>query len=359
MNNRERIIRTALCKKADRPPFTFYFGPWQETVDRWRAEGLGKDEEWSQRFGMDAGFAHVDVNLGYAPAFEWRQIEDKGDTMVIVDRLGICQEVRKNGSSVPRYIDYPVKGPRDWERLKRERLDADDPARFPADWKVLAEGYNEGDSVVQLGFFPYGLFGTLRDMMGAEALLYAFVDMPELIHEMIDYLTDFWLSIYAKVCKDVKVDAIHMWEDMSGKNGSLISPAMVREFMAPNYKKIKTFADAHSIPIYSLDTDGDCSQLVPIFVECGINLMFPFEVAAGSDINAYRARYPRLCIMGGIDKQKIAEGRAAILRELDRVSPMLEQPGYIPALDHLIHPEISWDDFCFFMERLKSMIGVE
>jgi len=358
MNNRERIIHTVLCTKTDRAPFTFYFGPWRETVPRWRTEGLGKDEGWSERFGMDVGFVHADVKLGYVPAFEWRQIEDKGNTMIIVDELGICQEVRKNGSTIPRYIDYPVKGPEDWERLKRERLDPDDPSRFPDNWKALADGYNKGDRVVQLGLYPYGLFGTLRDMMGAEALLYAFFDMPELIHEMMDYLTDFWLTLYAKVCKDVKVDAIHMWEDMSGKQGSLISPAMVREFMAPNYKRIKAFADDHDIPIFSLDTDGDCSQLVPVFMECGINLIFPFEVAAGCDINAYRAHYPNLCIMGGIDKREIAKGREAILRELDRVSAMLEQPGYIPALDHLIPPEISWEDFCFFMERLKQMIGV-
>ncbi len=67
-------------------------------------------------------------------------------------------------------------------------------------------------------------------------------------------LTFFWLSIYAKVCRQIKVDAIHIWEDMSGKNGSLISPKMVREFMVPNYKKIKAFAEAQGIRILSLDT---------------------------------------------------------------------------------------------------------
>jgi uroporphyrinogen-III decarboxylase len=255
-------------------------------------------------------------------------------------------------------IDYPVKGPEDWEKLKREKLNPDDPARFGDNWDQLVKVYNEGDKIVQLGAYPYGLFGTLRDMMGVEELLVSFYEQPELIHDMMDYLTDFWIAIYEKVCKDVKIDAIHMWEDMSGKQGSLISPKMVREFMMPNYIKIKAFAEKHNIPIFSLDTDGDCSELVPLFMECGINLIFPFEVASGCDINEYRRKYPDLCIMGGIDKQEIAKGREATDRELQRVSDMFKRTGYIPALDHLVHPEISFEDFKYFVERLKEMIVI-
>jgi len=359
MTNRERIVKTVLCRETDRAPFFFYFGPWGETVERWRTEGLGDNEEWHERFGMDAGIAHAYVHLGYWPYFEERTVAEKQDTLIVSDKFGIVKEIRKNGSSVPKYLDYPVKDRNDWEKLKRERLDPDDPARFPEDWDRIAEELNGGDAAVQIGWYPYGLFGTLRDMMGAEALLVNFIEEPELIHEMMDWLTDFWLKLYAKICEKVKVDIIHMWEDMSGKTGPLVSPAMVREFMAPNYRKIKAFADTHGIPCFSLDTDGDCSLLVPVFVECGINLLFPFEVAAGSDVNEFRRQYPNLGIMGGIDKTAVADGRDAILRELGRVGGMFGKLGYIPALDHLIHPEISWGDFCFFMDGLKKTVGLD
>lgn len=358
MTNRERFINTVLCRKVDRLPFNFYFGPWEETTQRWRGEGLEEGKEWDEGLGFDPGIVCVNVNLGYCPPFEHQTIEDKGHTLIIRDSLGVLQEVRKHGSSIPRYIDYPIKGPEDWEKMKRERLNADDPTRFGDNWSQLVETYNEGDKVVQLGIYPYGLFGTLRDMMGVEELLVSFYEQSELIHDMMDYLTDFWIAIYEKVCKDVKIDAIHMWEDMSGKQGSLISPKMVREFMMPNYKKIKAFADKHNIPIFSLDTDGNCSELVPLYMECGINLIFPFEVASGCDINEYRRKYPDLCIMGGIDKQEIAKGREAIDIELQRVGEMFKHTGYIPALDHLIHPEISFEDFKYFVERLKEMIGI-
>lgn len=358
MDNRSRIINTVLCKNVDRLPFFFYFGPWHETVERWKEEGL-KDEDWSRIFDFDQGFNIVDVKLGYSPPFVYKELEDKGNTLIVRDQFGITQEIRKGGSSIPYYIDYPVKGWEDWEKLKRERLDPNDPQRFPSDWKELVTKYNNGDQVIQLGAYPFGLFGTLRDMMGVERLLVSFYDVPDLIHDMMDYLTDFWIAIYEKVCKDVNVNAIHMWEDMSGKNGSLISPHMVRKFMVPNYQKIKAFADDHNIPIFSLDTDGDCTELIPLYLDSGINLVFPFEVAAGCNIIDLREQYPNLCIMGGIDKQEIAKGHEAIDRELSRVDKVFQQTGYIPALDHLIHPEISWSDFQYFVKKLRELIGVD
>lgn len=358
MNSRERILSTVLGKKIDRLPFFFYFGPWGETIERWKNEGLPQDREWHEDFGFDAGIAVVNVNLGYCPDFGYMQVEERDDSLIVRDRSGILKEIRKHGTSIPRFIDYPVKTPSDWKELKK-RLNPDSPGRFPDNWEELTEKYNKGDKVVQLGTWPYGLFGTLRDMMGVEELLVSFYEQPELIHDMMDYLTDFWIAIYEKVCKDVKVDCIHMWEDMSGKDGSLISPKMVREFMMPDYIKIKKFAEKNDISVFSLDTDGDCSELVPLYMECGINTIMPFEVAAGCDIVDYRRKYPDLCIMGGIDKREIARGKDAIDRELERINEMFKYGKYIASLDHLVHPEISWQDFCYFVNKLKGMIGVK
>jgi uroporphyrinogen decarboxylase len=356
MNNRARIINNVLMKKIDRQPLAFYFGPWGETIERWEKEGLAEGSSWDTGLDLDAGIRHVNVNLGYCPAFKREIIEEKKDTYLIRNELGILEEVLKSGSTIPRIIETPVKDWESWEKLKAERLNPGSPERFPPDWDKLAGKYNESDYVIKLGWFPYGLFGTLRDMLGVETLLLTFFDDPDLIHDMMDYLTNFWLAIYEKVCRKAEVHAIHMWEDMSGKNGSLISPQMVREFMMPNYQKIAAFAREHNIPIFSLDTDGDCSQLVPLFLESGINLVFPFEVAAGCDVNEYRKRYPNLCIMGGIDKREIAKGPQAIERELDRIDPMLKGPGYWPALDHLIHPEISYNDFKYFVASLRERV---
>ena len=147
--------------------------------------------------------------------------------------------------------------------FRQQCLNPDDPERFSAQYQEFIRAAKETDAVIQIGRYPFGLFGTLRDMIGVEELCYLFYDDPELIHDMMDYLTDFWLKIYEKAAQDIQIDFIHIWEDMSGKTGSLISPAMVREFMLPNYKKIRAFADRHQIPVLAVDTDGICDHLIP------------------------------------------------------------------------------------------------
>ena len=356
MDSRTRIINTVLMKEIDRQPFNFLFGPWGETVARWEKEGLPKGTPWHAGFGFDPGIRTVNVNLGYYPRFERKVIEDKEHSHIIQNEQGLVQELLKGGASPPRVLASPVTDRESWEKLKAEKLNPDSPERFPANWDTLVNEYKNCENVIQLGYFPYGLFGTLRDMFGPEPLLLAFCEEPELIHDMMDYLTDFWIAIYKKVCEKVEVHIIHMWEDMSGRNGSLISPKMVREFMMPNYKKISAFAKEHNIPIFSLDTDGNCSQLLPVFIESGINFVYPFEVAAGSDIVEYRKLYPTLCMNGGIDKREIAKGPEAIDRELDRIDSMFKGPGYWASVDHLIHPEISWENFKYFVSAMRGRI---
>ena len=355
MTNRERFRNTALCKKTDRPPFMCFFGPWAETHERWHNEGC-TDWDWRKPVGYDLEIRNIDVNLHYSPGFDYTLIEEKGDIKIFRDHMGILQEAKIHGETIPKYLDYPVKCREDWEKIKNERLDPNDPRRFPDHWDDLVKSYNESTDPVQLGYYPCGLFGMLRDMMGVEELLVAFYDDPALIHDMMDYLTDFWIRIYQKVVKDVKVDHLHIWEDMSGKQGLLISPDMFREFMAPNYKKLSEFAKEHDIAMISVDTDGNVDEFIPLILEAGFNTLLPFEVSAGSDIVAYREKYPNLCILGGIDKREIAKGKEAIDSELKRIEPMFDQPGYLASLDHLAHPEISWQDFLYYNKRLKEMI---
>ena len=91
-----------------------------------------------------------------------------------------------------------------------------------------------------------------------------------------------------------------IWEDMAGRQVSLTSPKMVNEFMMPCYDRVAAFARDHEIRIISVDTDGDCSELVPTMTKHGINVFLPFEVQAGNDIWEYRRLYPNLGISGGL-----------------------------------------------------------
>jgi len=364
MTNRERILNLAAGKEVDRKPLFFYFGPWPQTMERWQKEGLRLEPQMDQGAafrsvcGLDAGIAILPVNLGYAPAFTSEVLEDLGERLKIRDALGVVQLIRKEGASIPHYIDYPVKCREDWLKLKEERLNPETPGRIPDNFDEVVQSLEKEGFALQLGYYPYGLFGTLRDMIGVEDLLMWFYDEPELIREMMDDLTTFWLAIYQKVIdRGVKVDVIHIWEDMSGKTGPLISPKMVREFMAPNYRRIRDFADRNGIPIMVVDTDGDVTALIEPFMEAGVNMLLPFEVQAGMDICKVAKEYPELAIMGGFDKRVLWDSREAIDREVERLRPMFEKGmRYFVAPDHLIPPEVPYELFQYFLDKIRPLL---
>ena len=61
--------------------------------------------------------------------------------------------------------------------------------------------------------------------------------------------------------------------------------------------------------------------------------------------------------MGGIDKRALAKGPGAIDAELARIQQALDTGCYIPALDHLVPDDVSWDNYSRYARALKTLIG--
>jgi len=68
---------------------------------------------------------------------------------------------------------------------------------------------------------------------------------------------------------------------MSGRQGSLISTAMVEEFMMPCYDAIAGFARAHGVAVVSW-TRRQLRRAGAIDDEAWNHMLFPFEVQAGT-----------------------------------------------------------------------------
>ena len=72
----------------------------------------------------------------------------------------------------------------------------------------------------------------------------------------------------------------------------------------------------------------------------------------GMDIRQVAREYPDLLIMGGLDKRELAKGRKAIDREVEaKLPPLFRRGGYAPTMDHHVPPDVSWDDFQYYLER--------
>jgi uroporphyrinogen decarboxylase len=361
------------------------FGYWSGAVRQWYKEGLQEvvgipsRDEWPDgraifhnrmmgafgspddydimnQLGFDKAPQRVPINCFLCPAFEERILEDLGDRYTWIDQDGAMKLEDKERISMPQWLSWAVSSREDWEQVKVERLRPTLDGRLPQDWDQKKDEFKGRDYPLIIGDLQ-GFYGTPRRLLGPEQVLYAFYDQPGLVQDMINYLCDFWIALYDQVLDWVNVDAALIWEDMCYKSGPLISPAMFREFILPAYKRLTAFLRGRGIEHIFVDTDGNCEALIPLFIEGGITGIFPFEVAAGMDIIKIRESYPRLQMLGGIDKQKVAKGKRAIDRELESKIPfMLEEGGFVPSIDHTIPPDISWQNFVYYRTRIREMV---
>jgi uroporphyrinogen decarboxylase len=75
------------------------------------------------------------------------------------------------------------------------------------------------------------------------------------------------------------------------------------------------------------------------------------------DVVRVRKAYPQLLIQGGIDKTKIAAGAAAIDLKLEAKLPtMLALGGYVPFCDHFVPPDVSWDSFVYYRQKVSEYV---
>ena len=105
-----------------------------------------------------------------------------------------------------------------------------------------------------------------------------------------------------------------------------------------------------------VDSDGNNFDILPLFTEAGVNIFIPCEIPAEMEPLEIRKQYPELALLGGIDKRALPRGKKAIEEEIMRKVPaMLEKGGYFPSLDHHVPADISFDNFCYYVEYLRRL----
>jgi len=323
----------------------------------WPTHGTPLDNDVKNYFDLDKSKILVNVNLLFSPMFEVKIRKEDEDSLTYQDVDGVTRTFLKDSATIPAAIEWPIKGKKSWEKLKHERLNTKDIRnRFPDNWDTLLKNYRERDYPLAFGGHPYGYFGTPSHILGYENLFYFYYDEPGLIHDIQNTFTELWINIFSEVLSQVDVDHIHIWEDISFGKGSMVSPAMFKEFILPYYKKLTGFLKSHGVKIILVDTDGDCNELIPLFIEGGVTGLYPFEVNCGMDIVKVRKDYPNLQICGGIPKTNIKFGKKEIDEILKPVAEVLKSGGFIPFGDHFIPPDVPWEEFKYYRNTLNNMI---
>jgi uroporphyrinogen decarboxylase len=196
-----------------------------------------------------------------------------------------------------------------------------------------------------------------RAYMGLENLSIAMYDDPMLVEDIVEWQCTLGLEVLKKIFDaGITVDVANIFEDMCYNHGPLVSPRFVRQTMVPRYRRVVELLRENGVEIIYLDSDGNIDELLPIWVECGINAFYPFEVAAGMDTVAVRKRYGKnVIICGNVDKRALAKGKRAIDRELQRAAHLLSSGGFFPSCDHHIPPDVPLENMIYFVNELRKL----
>ena len=370
MTHRERVKAILHYQDYDKMPVV-HFGYWDETLQKWADEGhisqelahawtdgneadkeiaakLGFDFNWNECFGGNAGLM---------PGFEPRLLEEYPDgKRKVMDAKGNINIIKPGVDSIPAQVGTLMTGREAWEELYKPRLTYSDQRIDLEALKRLAA--EDSQRILPKCIHCGSLYGAIRDMIGVTDLAYLQADDEELYDEVIDTVGELAYRVAEKILSIYDgFDLAHFWEDICFKNGPLISPRVFREKVGPHYKRITDMLAAHGIDIVSLDCDGCIDKLVPVWLDNGVNTMFPIEVGVwNASIAPWRAQYgAQVRGVGGMNKTVFAREWADIDAEVERLKGLIALGGYIPCPDHRIAPDAKWENVQYYCEKMQAL----
>lgn len=372
MNYRENVNAILHYQPFEKMPIVS-FGYWGETVQKWADEGHITREEADgycrygdnseadrsimKRLGFDFNWnSCYGGNVGLYPAFERKVLEQKADGgQVIRDEQGLIVLVKPGVVSIPAEIGTTLTDRDVWEKEYLPRLQWEAER---IDTSLFESLKDDSQRQLPVGLHCGSLMGYMRNLLGVEELSYLYVDDPELYEEIANTLAGLcYQSVKAILETGAKFDYAHFWEDICYKNGPLVSPDGFRQMIGPHYRKITNLLKEHGVDIVSVDCDGWIDALLPIWLENGVNTMFPIEVGTwNASIAPWREKYGKdLRGVGGMNKTVFARDYQAVDQEVERLRPLMELGGYIPCPDHRIAPDAKFENVQYYCEKMKSL----
>lgn len=370
MNYLERFNAVMEYRPADRVPH-WEVGVWEQTRERWQQEGLDTERlHWNwfagePALGMDLR-EFIPFNGRMIPPFEQEVLEEDERTQLIRDAQGRVRRALKEGAvggmrmSMDTYLRFPVTSMADWQALKK-RHDPTHPRRYEQNWRVYRlEGWRGRQHPLILGpnCSTLGFYWSAREWLGTEGLCYAWYDQPDLMHDMLAFWGDFLIESARPILSATTVEYVCLSEDLAMKTGPLLSPETYRTFILPHLRRVIAFYKSHGVRYVCVDTDGNPEAVVGMMMDAGVDVLWPLERAADQDPLSLRRKFGRsLRLWGGVDKRELAKGRAAIDAHLRTLLPLVEEGGFIPTVDHTVPPDISWDNFRYYLDSKAALLS--
>ncbi|MCC7406967.1 MAG: hypothetical protein IT442_02775 [Phycisphaeraceae bacterium] len=350
LTSQERVRRMMEHRDHDRVPRSD--GYWDETIARWQQEGLAGSTEAVWKL-LRRDFAHLCWDWPRPFPGRWEVLEEDHETRVVIDGFGQKTREWKHRSGTPEHLGWECDGPRKWREVFRPSLLGtglqvsieDGRARF-------AEGRRDG---LWCYFAGVEGFEATRKMLGDEMSLMAMAEDPEWIRDVSAVHTDVLLRDFNALWDaGVRPDGVWIYGDMAFNHATVCSPAMYRELIWPDHKRLVDWAHERGCK-FIYHTDGRIHAVLDLYVEAGFDCLQPLEAKAGMDIRELCPVYgDRLAMFGNIDMTVAGTNdREKVEHEVrSKLAAGMATKAYAYHSDHSVPPTVSWETYQWIIELL-------
>ena len=352
---RQEYLELMTFGHPPRPMLVELFGPLIGLEQEWTAQGASPGQLDLTDFCFDTLDYHVVGGTGPINGQTTAILDETEDYIIRRDYLGRTAKMYKNASTIAQPLDFPVRNMDDWRRLKHMYEDC--PSRTLPQQIELAKK-RQAQGAYMVASIPGG-FDVLRELMGEENCCIAFYEDAELICDILNTVSATNVRVLDEFSRHVKIDQLSIHEDMAGKSGPLIGPATIKEFMKPYYRNSWELLQNQGAAVFCQDSDGNMNAVIDAYRDCGVNLFYPCEPAAGMDIVDIRKKYGNSIIMkGGIDKHVLRGTKPQIRAELEyKLQPMMRN-GMVFGMDHRIPNGTPLENYIYYVETAREILGL-
>jgi len=327
MNSVSGLVRQVLgFERPSRMPVVEWCMWWEETIALWEAQG------------MPTGMESLEL-------YEYFGL-DKNIQFWLDHYSGQCPKPAHQASGL-------IENATDYQDIHGCILKSDVVSAIEKDLQRANEIQAKGEAVVW--YTVNGFFWFPRELFGIENHLFSFFDHPALYHQICEDLLAWQMARIDELNAHTHFEFMTIAEDMSYNGGPMISRQQFNEFILPYYLKLIPHIKKYGTKVF-VDTDGDVTDMIPWLLDSGVDGVFPLERQAGVDIAFLRTQFPTLLMIGGFDKMCMFQGEKAIQGEIERLRPVVEKGGYIPAMDHQTPPRTTLENYRTYIKLLKEIV---
>lgn len=374
MTSRERVLLALSHEEADRIPL--HDSPWVSAIERWHGEGLPEETNPAEYFDYEL----VGFGTDTSPRFPIEIVEEDEEYIVRTTPEGGLQRDHKDYSSTPEIIDYTCKTRDDWDRIKerltpdRDRVDwegawlAGTAADERGDLSILETGrtdcrlglpgwqqaYDQGRFIYYQAGFGYD---RIQAYLASEQLLMTIATDPDWVRDMYETNATLTIQMYEIMTQGgFGFDGAYIFCDLGYRNGLLFSPHHYDEQLRPTFQRLVDFFHSEGLPVI-LHSCGRVTDLIPRFIQDGLDCLQPLEQKAGMDLLEIKKGFgDSIALMGGIDVRAMAHPDPAVAEEeIATKIPVAKQGGgYIYHSDHSVPDNVSFERYCQVLELVRK-----